>query len=153
MYRMIHSYSFFKNKEFIILSVFKKNTSLKSFSIATRFILTTNIFILGLISTLFTDNSTFKIILFFSLLSTSVTANNILIISSSYISNLFSVVPIENLDYIIIEEPSYTSFKLVFHSRDNTKYKPIVLSNKNMNHIKATLREYGCEVHVSTTYK
>ncbi|GAA0069977.1 hypothetical protein UT300003_15000 [Clostridium sardiniense] len=150
---MIHSYSFFKSKEFIILSVFKKNTSLKSSSITTRFILTTNIFILGLISTFFTDNSTFKIILFFSLLSTSVTTNNILIISRSYISNLFSVVPISNLDYIIIEKPSYTSFKLVFHSRDNTKYKPIVLSNKNIDHIIATLREYGCEVHVSTTYK
>lgn len=149
MYRMITNYKLFKNSNFRIIHIFKKTSNITFFSLYFKYIFISVILFIYIISIFFFRDTYFQFLLFWSIAYIGILYNNILLINDSYISNFLYTISIKDLDYIIIQEPSYTTSKLVFHEKNNKKLRSMILSNKNINYIKESLREYGVEVHVS----
>lgn len=149
MYRMLTAYKLFKKSNFRSIHVFKKTSNITFFSLYFKYIFISVILFIYIVSIFFFRDTYFQFLLFWSIAYIGIHYNNVLLINASYISNLLYTVSIKDLDYIIIQEPSYTTSKLVFHIKDNKKLRSMTFSNKNISYIKESLREYGVEVHVS----
>lgn len=149
MYRMITSYKLFKGSNFKSINTLKKTPNITRFSLWLKYIFISILLFLYIISIFFFKDTYFQYITFWPIIYIGILYNNVLLINNYYISNLFYTVSIKDLDYIIIEETSYTTVKLVFHTKNNKKLRPMSFSNKNIDYIKESLREYGIEIHVS----
>ncbi len=149
MYRMFTAYKLFKGSNFKLIN---SKTSIQKNNISRlylKYIFISILFIFDLLYILISGYQYYQAWILWLIIYISTFFNNTLFINNYYISNLFYTVSIKDLDYIIIEETSYTTVKLVFHTKNNKKLRPMSFSNKNIDYIKESLREYGVEVHVS----
>ncbi|MEG1481546.1 hypothetical protein [Clostridium sp.] len=145
-YKYIRVYNIFKSSNTKVLSLYKnKSLNLKSTLLKKYLTISITTLICMFIFVIF-DEPYFA--LFPILLLLPNTSDSVILINDSYISTLSITVPTKNSDYILIENPSYISSRIVLHTSDNLKKYRISISNKNLNLIKDTLRDFGYEVHI-----